>query len=108
VLGVDTDDANNAFSFDDLAFVAHLLNRRSDFHYELLDTPAGQSPPGYDDSASASAAAVWRWLRHIAIGVRGGKREAALFSISPLPRRAGAASMKFASLIHRGGETCLL
>ncbi len=53
---VYTDNANNAFSFNDLAFVAHLLNRWSDFHLKLLDTLSEQSPENYYDSASASAA----------------------------------------------------
>ncbi len=36
MFGIYTDDANYAFSLDDLAFVAHLLNRWSDFHLNSL------------------------------------------------------------------------
>ncbi len=78
---VYTDNAHNAFSFDDLAFVAHLFNRWSDFHFELLYTPKRPSLFGYDDSVSASAAG---------------------------PPRCGVAPMKIASPFHRGSATSLL
>jgi hypothetical protein len=36
VLGIGADHPNDAFAVDDLAFVAHLLNRRPDFHDRSL------------------------------------------------------------------------
>src|SRR5205085_170881 len=44
VLGVRADHAHNALAVDDLAVVAHLLYRSSDFHFALntsVNRPAG-------------------------------------------------------------------
>jgi hypothetical protein len=36
VTGILTDNPNNSFTFDYLAFIAHLLDRSSNFHDEII------------------------------------------------------------------------
>ena len=55
MFGIYADNANNAFSLYDLAFVAHLLNRWSDFHYLLLNTFQRQSRRNYANAEFSSA-----------------------------------------------------
>ena len=38
MFGIDADHAHHAFAMDDLALVAHLFNRRTDFHLETSNS----------------------------------------------------------------------